>query len=143
LRDPDEPIPPTEELYRSLAFGESDGEALLPTSVELPAMSVVRSKYVNGPQEALKADDTGIAVTTPEKLPSPMTSPGGIVHEIRAEDSPSQGDAHAEVRVRRKGTDYNPKYKIDSKPFKADLRRAIAASFKVLTAPRPPDQPSS
>jgi hypothetical protein len=143
LRPLDEPIPPEEDLYRSVADGEFDGDALDPTSIDLPASSVSRAKYVARPEDALKGDDTGIAVTTLGRLPSQKRSPGSVVHEIEVADDPIEGnDPHAEIRVRRQGRSYDPRYRIESKPFKLELRSAIAASFKRVPPTRPPEQAS-
>ncbi len=142
MRELDNPIPPTEELYRSVAFGESQGDALLWHAIETATVtSVSRSKYLAKLDDALKGTDTGLAVTTPERLPPPMTSSGGVVHEIRAEDDPVEGnEAHAEIRVRRKGRDFEPKYNPKSTSFKLELRHAIARSFKVVRPPEPPSE---
>ncbi len=142
MRDLDEPIPPTEELYRSVAYGESDEEALLPTSITLPATSVSRAKYLARPEDAIKDTDTGLAVTTSSKVPASLDSPGGTTFEITANDDPSQGDAHAEIRVHRKGRAYDPRYKVESKSFRLELKAAIAASFTMVLKPTAPESPA-
>jgi hypothetical protein len=140
MRALDEPIPADEQLFRSVHHTESDGMSRDPTSIDLPASSVSRSKYAPQPEQALRRDDTGVAVTTPGDLPPAMGSPGGIEHEVCAEDDPQEGDAHAEIRVRRTGQAYDPSYRIKSKPFRLLLRREIAARFRMVIVPCPPTE---
>lgn len=135
MRDLDEPIPGDEQLFRSIAGDEVDGDQLLPAAIELPAMSVNRSKYAPEPRDALRHDDTGIAVTMPFRLPVPVTSSGGVIHEFFAADVPSEGDSHAEIRLRRQGRPYDAKFKVGGKVFKLELKTALAKSFRVLIPP--------
>jgi hypothetical protein len=134
MRAVDEPIPLDEPLFRSIAIKDVDGDRIDPTSIELPAMSVARSKYCSKPEAALRHDDSGVAVTTSADLPPPMFSPSGIDHRFRAVDAPEEGDDHAEIRLFR-GSLYNRTYKVNDKPFKLQLRKSLANAFRVLVPP--------
>jgi len=135
MREVDEPIPEDERLFRSIGREDVDGDHLLPGAIELPAMSVNRSKYDPDPRNVIRGNDTGVAVTTSRQLPTPMTSPGDVTYEFFASDVPSEGDAHAELRLRRRGDQYDPKHKVKSATFKLELKQALAKSLRVLIQP--------
>jgi hypothetical protein len=126
-----EEIPLDEELYRRARAEHVDGDHLMPDAIELPASSVNRSKY-SQPKDVTTADRPVAAKTTPQQFPPPATSPGNVQYEFRAEDVPEEGDAHAEIRLRRVGMDYDPRHKPNSSAFKGELRARLAAVFRVV-----------
>lgn len=135
----DEPIPPSEELYRSISpLDATDGEAVLESAVDLPATSVNRSKY-SRPEDVLTAmrpNDTGVAMVRVRDLPAPMTSPSGQTWEFVADDDPTTiNNAHAEIRVKRRGQSYEG-MKPSSKVFKGELRKELASRMRIIMRPQ-------
>ncbi|HEY1690867.1 MAG TPA: hypothetical protein VGG39_01820 [Polyangiaceae bacterium] len=139
MRAVDEPIPTDEQLYRSIAEQDVDGEALDPTALDVPGTSVARSKYQPVPTQAIHPGDGGIAVIVPRDLPSPMVSSGGARYEFVASDDPLEdNDSHAEIRMNRPGKPYKSNHKVASKEFELQLRAALALRFRILIDPRNP-----
>lgn len=138
VRLPDDTLPPSELLYRSISPKEwIDGDAVLDAAIDLPATSFNRSSY-SRPEDVLIAerpDDTGIAELRVGDLPPPMMAPGGEMWEYLAADDPTdKNPAHAEVRVKTVGQPYQMK-KPGSKAFKRLLREALAGRMRVIQRP--------
>jgi len=137
-RSIDEPIPPDEKLFRSVAPDEVQGDCVLPEAVEVPACSYSRSKY--GPPEAALSPDTrpretGIAFLTPAMLPPPIERLDGAPFEFFAADAPEEGDTHAEVRLKRVDAAYNPKRSSVPKPIRVRAVAALADCMRVCRTP--------
>ena len=140
-RQPDSEIPGDELLYRSIAPAALvDGDRVSAHAVELPRMSVNRSRY-SQPTEVLRSSrpgDTRVARIRAADLPDPQRSPDAgheVWYRFSAEDDPCppedpNNEAHAEVRLRR-STD-GAVHKPGSKAFREALRRALADRMRVL-----------
>jgi hypothetical protein len=50
----DEPIPPDEDLYRSISVDVCHGDVVLPDAIDLQETSLARGKYTARPQEACR-----------------------------------------------------------------------------------------
>jgi hypothetical protein len=145
-RDIDEPIPPDEELFRSVSADDVIGEDVQLSAVELPRCSFNRAKYCGGPLSVLtdtRPQDTGVVAITPRLLPGPVPrvppSIGAPYQFIVADDPYPKEDpsneAHAEVRIRPVGAEFSKNHK----PPKQVLFKAkdeLARRLRVVVPPR-------
>ena len=99
----DEPIPPEEELYRTIATANRDGDLVLPGAMDPDGTSVYRQKYCMFQDAPCTAKEPLIAVLLAGGLPAPLASAGGVPWEFFLVDHPDGHVAHAEVRFRRVG----------------------------------------
>lgn len=142
MREIDEPIPPEEQLFRWIALDDVEGDAVLPSSVDLQGTSVERGKYFKAPLEAppFSARLNGLAVVTGAVLPARLEL-NGVPYEFFAVDDPIQeNEAHAEIRPGRVATDTQtadrPLARAPKSPVaKADMRLALAAVMRVYRRP--------
>jgi hypothetical protein len=132
VRSTDEPIPAQEELYRSIEPGHLDGERVLEGGVDMPACSFNRQKY-SQPSQVLSPKrpwETSIAMLVASNLPGPIARDNAVPYLFVVADDPCpsqdpENEAHAEVRIAREGTDYDPKHKPPSR-VKKQAREALA-----------------
>ena len=144
MRQREDPIPGNERLFRSVALRHVDNDRVLDSAVEAPATSFNREKY-SQPEDVLSShrpDDNGIVVMLAGALPEPLspTEPGGNVYEFSVADDPNppedpENDAHAEVRLARRGIAYDARHR-PGKSARQKARLALANKLRVLRAPK-------
>lgn len=150
MREIDEPIPDDEELYRTVGVLDCDGDRVLPhrfidgaershNIIDADGTSVCRQKYVVAPTNCLtplRPDENGLAMILAGNLPTPVQTPGGTVWEFRAVDVPEEdNDAHAEIRVRKRGTPEGQWARVKKHAQRLAIKQALAARFRVILPP--------
>lgn len=137
----DEPIPPDEDLYRSISVDVCHGDMVLPDAVDLQGTSLARGKYTTRPQDACRPTrprEDGVAVTRVRDLSEPIavTEAGTAPWQCFVVDDPLDDNvAHAELRFRRHGDDRRECATIRSASQRALVKEAVAARMCVLVRP--------
>lgn len=145
-RTTDEPIPLSEQLYRSVSADHVIGDDVQPSAVELPRCSFNREKYCAGPLSVFterRPADTGVLAITPAMLPAPVprVAPStGSPYEFFAADDPNPpedaaNEAHAEVRIRPQGAHFSKNHRPD-KPVLAKAKDELARRLRIIIQPR-------
>jgi hypothetical protein len=145
MRQLDEPIPPQERLFRSVAPDDCQGTTVLPGAIDHQGTSVVRQKY-SKPRGCLSETrplETGIIYITPGSLPSPIKTKIADVEvewHFYAVDCPEPGnEPHAEIRVRRAGNPQRPcpsqKGEVPPKSARTLVKDALADRMTILVRP--------
>jgi hypothetical protein len=143
VRPLDEPIPPTETLYRWIAVDDVNGTELLPHAIDLARSSVNRAKYWPNPLSQIPFEPAlnGLAAITSAEFPTGI-SVNEVDYEFFAVDWPEEdNDAHAEIRSGRHPSADRPTgdrpdgFKPKSPVAKEKLRSALALKMRVVKAP--------
>ncbi len=139
MRPADEPIPPEEDLYRSISTDVCWDSRVLPDAVDLQGTSFSRKKYVTHPRDAChpsRPHENGVAVTRGSDLPEPIVVPDAAAWECFVVDDPLAGNvAHAELRFRRLGDSRLQNAQIRSAAQRLLVKEAVAAVMTVLIPP--------
>ena len=143
MRPLDEPIPPTERLFRCVGdhelYGPNNTE-VLPAAIDLPDCSVSREKYCSKlPDDAIVPSRPGkpprnrVVWMKVKELPASITDDAGQQWRFFAVDAPTEPrPVHAEIRV-NKDSDSREGRKPNNKAVKKKLRKQLAAAMVLYT----------
>jgi len=152
VRDPENPIPPDETLFRTLPSGEAvkqltPGQWIaMANAVDLRGSSFQRGRYCPTAEGAVKiaegfgrTTETDVVSVTGTALPTRVVCPPSpqsmdfFSHHCPDE---AQGEAHCEVRTRKSESESIENDKPKSSTLKAELRRRLADQMCVVMVGR-------
>lgn len=139
MRARDDEIPGDEDLFRAVRPNNwpewyADGR-VSPAAIDSGGTSVQRSLFTTAATVRESFEAPVLFCTQPRRLPQCISADGSR-YEAFAEDDPSdtEGEAHAEVRVRVEGSAERSNKRIKSKRKRLLVRQAIAEAFWLLDA---------
>lgn len=136
----DEPIPPEEELFRTIASANRDGELVLPGAIDPDGTSFYRQKYCAFEDVPCSDEEPLIAVLLAGGLPASFASAGGVSWEFFLVDDPDGHVAHSEVRFRRVGNT-SRECERPKRGVRDLIRAHLAKCLRVRERPEPQPAP--